>query len=95
MNAKTLAHSWNQSPGRASRRSSDIRLSACLEGGIPVPAAAVEVARLDLQFLTDRPLRFGTNLKLALFVEPVTAVCYTRAIVHYCRATARGRSRPA
>lgn len=75
---------------RISRRSAEVRLSACLESGTPVPATSVEVARLDLLFQSDRPLRFGTPLKLALYSEPVTNVVYTKAIVHYCRATPRG-----
>ncbi len=78
------------SSGRTGRRGLDIRLSVCLETGVPVPAASVDVARLDLQFLTDRPFRFGTVLRLALFTEPVTAVCYSRAVVHFCRATPTG-----
>jgi hypothetical protein len=79
-----------QFPGVSSIRLQDFRMSACLSDGTPIVTASVQVARLDLQFETDRLLRYGTTLKLALFTEPIRSVCYGQAVVHYCRAGRMG-----
>lgn len=67
-----------------------LRISICQENGTPVPADLVDMARLDLLFLTDRPLRFGTVLQTAVYCDLVTGVSYNKAVVHYCRATLNG-----
>lgn len=76
------------SPAKASQP--EIFLSACLEGGIPLPAQLLELARVDLTFLTDRPLRFGTPVQIAIFSDFVSSVAQHKAIVHWCRPHARG-----
>ncbi len=76
--------------GGISRGPSPLRASVCLECGTPVPAELVDMARLDLLLLTDRPLRFGTVLQTAIFCDLMTGVSYNRAVVHFCRATHRG-----
>lgn len=76
------------SPARASQP--EICLSACLEGGIPLPVQLLELARMDLTFLTDRPLRFGTPIQIAIFSDFISAVAQNKAFVHWCRPHARG-----
>ena len=68
----------------------DISVSVCLETGTPIPAHLVEVARLDLMILTDRPLRYGTTVQLALFSDLVSSVTQTHGIVHWCRPHQHG-----
>lgn len=63
----------------------EIAVSVCLDCGTPIPARMMDLARNDLAILTDRPLRFGTPLQLALFSDLVSAVTQNRAIVHLCR----------
>lgn len=77
-------------PFRLHRKPPAVRISVCLECGTPVPTELVEVTRVDLMFLTDRPLRFGTPLQLVMFGELVTTSEYSTAHVHYCRPTHRG-----
>ncbi len=78
-------------PQSASRTgAAEIQLSVCLEGGTPLPAQMLEMARLDLTFITDRPLRFGTVVQLAIFSDFVSAVTQNRGIVHWCRPHPRG-----
>ena len=45
---------------------------------------------MDLMLLTDRPLRFGTSIQLALFSDLVSAVTYNRAVVHWSRPHSGG-----
>jgi len=68
----------------------EISVSVCLDCGIPVPARLVELTRQDLMMLTDRPLRYGTNLQLALFGNLMTTVTQNRALVHWCRPNQHG-----
>ena len=63
----------------------EIFVSVCLDCGTPIPARLIELARADLMILTDRPLRYGTTVQLALFGDLVTAVTQNRGIVHWCR----------
>lgn len=63
----------------------EISVSVCLDNGTPIPARLLELARMDLRILTDRPLRFGTPLQVSLFSDFVNAVTQNRAIVHWCR----------
>lgn len=65
-------------------------LSVCLDCGTPLPAKLLELARLDLMLLTDRPLRYGTCLQLAIFSDLISAVTQNRAMVHWCRPHLRG-----
>ncbi len=60
-------------------------MSVCLDNGTPIPARLLELARMDLRILTDRPLRFGTPLQVSLFSDLITAVTQNRATVHWCR----------
>jgi len=63
----------------------EISVSVCLDCSTPVPARLVELARTDLKILTDRPLRYGTRVQLALFGDMVASVTQNRGIVHWCR----------
>ncbi len=76
------------SPSRFSHP--EISVSVCLDCGTPIPAKLLELARLDLMLLTDRPLRFGTPIQLAIFSDLVSSVVSSRAIVHFCRPHSRG-----
>ncbi len=76
------------SPGRFSHP--EISVSVCLDCGTPIPARLQELARMDLMLLTDRPLRFGTSIQLAIFSDLVSAVTYNRAVVHWSRPHSRG-----
>lgn len=77
-------------PLRANKKQPAVRVSVCLESGIPIPTDLMELTRVDMMFLTDRPLRYGTPLQMAMFGELVTNAAYVKAHVHYCRATHRG-----
>jgi hypothetical protein len=50
----------------------------------------MELARTDLLFLTDRPLRFGTPLQVTLYSDFISAVTQNRALVHWCRPHSQG-----
>lgn len=63
----------------------EISVSVCLDNGTPIPARLLELARMDLRILSDRPLRFGTPLQISLFSDLISAVTQNRAIVHWCR----------
>lgn len=63
----------------------EIQLSACLDTGIPLPSKLLDLARMDLIFITDRPLRFGTALQVSLYSDFISAVTQNRAVVHWCR----------
>lgn len=75
------------STGSSCRRSGspEIFLSACLDTGIPLPVKLLDLARMDLIFITDRPLRFGTALQVAIYSDFISAVTQNRAVVHWCR----------
>ena len=88
MSSVSVPNKSGQSSARASQ--TEIFLSACLEGGIPLPAHLLELARMDLTFLTDRPLRFGTPVQIAIFSDFVSSVAQNKAFVHWCRPLARG-----
>jgi hypothetical protein len=77
-------------PPFARQNHAEINLSACLDCGTPLPARLLEMARLDLIFLSDRPLRYGTNIQLAIFSDLVSAVTQNRAVVHWCRPHSSG-----
>jgi hypothetical protein len=68
----------------------EARVSMCLDCGAPLPAILMDVARNDVLILTDRPLRFGTQLQMAIYCDLITAISYNRGTVHSCRATSRG-----
>ena len=68
----------------------EICVSVCLDCGTPIPARLEELARTDLMIVTDRPLRYGTAVQLALFSDLVTAVTQNRGIVHWCRPSQHG-----
>ena len=68
----------------------EISVSVCLDCGTPVPARLVELTRQDLMILTDRPLRYGTNLQLALFGNLMTTATQNRGLVHWCRPHQQG-----
>ena len=40
---------------------------------------------MDLIFITDRPLRFGTSLQVSIYSDFISAVTQNRAVVHWCR----------
>lgn len=68
----------------------EISVSVCLDCGTPVPARLVELTRQDVMILTDRPLRYGTSLQLALFGNLMTSVTQNRGLVHWCRPNQHG-----
>lgn len=68
----------------------EISVSVCLDCGTPIPARLLELTRQDLMILTDRPLRYGTNLQLALFGNLMTTVTQNRGLVHWCRPNQQG-----
>lgn len=68
----------------------DICMSACLDCGTPLPTQLLELARADLIFITDRPLRFGTSVQLSLYSDFVSAVTQNRATIHWCRPHTQG-----
>ena len=72
------------------RKAVGVKASACLECGTPLAAELVDVARLDLLLLSDRPLRYGTVLRVALFSDLVSSVAYATVSEHFCRATHEG-----
>jgi len=63
----------------------EIRVSVCLEDGTPIAAELVELARMDLMLRVDRPLRYGTPIRLVLFRDFARGVAHCRAVVHWCR----------
>lgn len=81
-----------QSNGTPPRRAGnpEIYLSACLDTGIPLPARLIDLARMDLIFITDRPLRFGTALQVSIYSDFISAVTQNRAVVHWCRPHPQG-----
>ena len=83
-------HSAVQSRSASRIQQPEISVSVCLDCGTPVPAQLVELTRQDLMVLTDRPLRYGTNLQLALFGNLMTSVTQNRGFVHCCRPTQQG-----
>lgn len=84
--ARHTVHNGSFSSWSGSR----VRASVCLEGGLPLASELLDVARMDLLLLSDRPLRFGTTLQVALFCDLASGVSYNKASVHFCRATHRG-----
>ncbi len=83
MSFPSLFNSTGSPPRRPG--SPEIHLSACLDTGIPLPAKLLDLARMDLIFITDRPLRFGTALQVSIYSDFINAVTQNRAVVHWCR----------
>lgn len=80
-------------PGAGRSQKSDapeIYISVCLDCGTPIPARLIELARMDLMMLTDRPLRFGTQLQIAMYSDLISAVTQNRATVHWCHPQQSG-----
>jgi hypothetical protein len=90
MSISSVSASTRPSQAASRTGAAEIQLSVCLEGGTPLPAQMLEMARLDLTFITDRPLRFGTVVHLAIFSDVVSAVTQNRGFAHWCRPHARG-----
>ncbi|MCA9034990.1 MAG: hypothetical protein KDA91_07670 [Planctomycetaceae bacterium] len=64
-----------------------MKVAISLPDGMPLATEMLDIAREDILVLTDRPLRFGTRLRVAVFGDLVSMVVYTEAIVHFSRAT--------
>ncbi|MEZ6060919.1 MAG: hypothetical protein R3C19_11200 [Planctomycetaceae bacterium] len=64
--------------------SAGIQISSCLESGVPLPTRVRQLSRTDVLLLTDRPLRFGTRLRLAMYVD-LLASASNAGVVHWCR----------
>jgi len=80
-------------PGAGRSQKSDtpeIYISVCLDCGTPIPARLVELARMDMMMMTDRPLRFGTQLQVAMYSDLISAVTQNRAVVHWCHPQQQG-----
>lgn len=91
MTSTSATSHLSTSPRNAGRTPpTEISVSVCLDSGTPIPARLVELARLDLMIVTDRPLRYGTAVQLALFSDLVSSVTQTRGTVHWCRPHQHG-----
>lgn len=86
------ATSHTAAPSRNAHRISqaEITVSVCLDCGTPIPARLIELTRVDLMIVTDRPLRYGTPVQLALFGDLVSTVTQNRGVVHWCRPHQNG-----
>lgn len=71
-------------------RHSEVSVSLCLDCGTPIAARLVELTRQDLMIISDRPLRYGTSVQLALFGDLATTVTQNRGLVHWYRPTQHG-----
>lgn len=67
----------------------EIRVAVCTEDGTPLAAELIELARTDLLFRADRPLRFSTPLRMVLFRDFSSGVANCRAVVHWCQTEGR------
>ena len=67
-----------------------IQACASLDSGVPLPVRVLQVARTDIKILTDRPLRFGTRLRLAMYVNMQSVSASNNAVVHWCRPGSEG-----
>lgn len=76
--------------GSLQSRTGGIKVSACLESGLPLPSAVQDIARSDVRLLTDRPLRFGTRINLVLYLNLVSSTVPNVGVVHWCRPSTHG-----
>jgi len=63
---------------------------ASLDSGFLLPVVVEDVARGDVRFLTDRPLRFGTRLHLSMYIDLASGSIPQRGVVHWCRPSHHG-----
>ena len=90
LRSAAISHSTTSARGVGRLPNTEISVSVCLDCGTPIPARLVELAHLDLIMVTDRPMRYGTVVQLALFGDLVTTVTQNRGIVHWCRPHQHG-----
>lgn len=90
LRSTAISHSTPAARNASRMPQAEISVSVCLDSGTPIPARLVELARLDLMIVTDRPLRYGTAVQLALFSDLVSSVTQTRGNVHWCRPHQHG-----
>lgn len=90
LRSAAISHSTNPARNAGRTPPAEISVSVCLDSGTPIPARLVELARLDLMIVTDRPLRYGTAVQLALFSDLVSSVTQTRGTAHWCRPHQHG-----
>jgi hypothetical protein len=57
---------------------------------VPLPLEVQQVSRTDVKLLTDRPLRFGTRIRLGLYINLLSAASSNIAVVHWCRPGVSG-----
>ncbi len=65
-------------------------MCASLDSGFPLPVVVEDVARGDIRFLTDRPLRCGTRLHLSMYIDLASGSIPHRGVVHWCRPSHQG-----
>ncbi|MEO2013130.1 MAG: PilZ domain-containing protein [Fuerstiella sp.] len=65
-------------------------MCASLDSGFPLPVVVEDVARGDIRFLTDRPLRFGTRLHMSMYIDLASGSIPHRGVVHWCRPCHQG-----
>lgn len=75
---------------RETARTGGIQICACLESGVPLPLNVEEIARGDVRLTTDRPLKFGTRLTMAIFLDFLSGSVPNRGVVHWCRPSVSG-----
>ena len=71
-------------------RTGGIQICACLESGVPLPLTVSEIARGDVRLTTDRPLKFGTPVTMAIFLDLLSGSVPNRGVVHWCRPSVSG-----
>ena len=65
-------------------------MCGCLESGVPLPLHISEISRGDVRVTTDRPLKFGTQIALIMYLDFVSGTVPGRGVVHWCRPSIAG-----
>ena len=65
-------------------------VSACTEQGLPIPARVCEAGATDLRIQTNRPVVFGSTLRLAVCTSFHSVVAVTEGVVHHCQPADSG-----
>jgi len=65
-------------------------VSVCTDKGFPIPARMCETGATEVRVQTDRPIAFGTTLRLAICTNFHSVVAVTEAVVHHCQPADSG-----
>jgi len=65
-------------------------VSACTEAGLPVPVRVCEAGATEFRLQTNRPIEFGTLLRLSVCTSFHSRVAVTEAVVHHCQPADSG-----